>query len=90
MAGGEVGAGAGLGHQQEGQGRRPEGIARDDQALEKQDDHGFRLSQGGGWERGRSRLAGDDGCKETHGWRSWRLEDLTGWRLELDCGSDVD
>ena len=90
VAGGEVGAGAGLRHQQEGEGRRPEGVARDDQALEEQDDRGVRLGQGGGWERGRSGLAGNDRCKSTHACRSWRLEDLTGWGLKLDCASEVD
>ena len=70
VAGGQVGAGAGLRHQQEGEGRRPEGVARDEQALEEQDDRAVRLGQGGGW--GRSGLAGDDRCKETHACRSWR------------------
>ena len=62
MAGGQPGAGAGLGHHQEGQGHHPEGIEREDQILPKLKlAHGVRLGQGGGWKRGRSRLAGDDG-----------------------------
>ena len=66
-AGGQVRAGAGLGHQQEGQGDYPEEEDQPHAVLKVA--HGIRLGQGGGGEdeqRGGSGLAGDDGCKETH------------------------